>query len=766
MRSWMIAAILGISCVGLWSSLPENIIFLWVALPISIVLTKYYRNAILIIPAALGISWGITYGNQITGSIIPNDLEGKEVLIEGQVLTIPKIDSRKTSFQILVSKSPYEQLENRKIKLSWYHGPSIRAGQYYQLLVKLKRPRGLQNPGGFDYESWLIRNQIVGVGYVRNSKQNLQLVNDVDSFIAYRQSLANKLDLSTKDLSFRRIIFALAIGESQYLTQDDWALLQDTGTIHLMVISGLHIGLAAWFGFILFAGLSRVSLSLLAVLPSQKWGLVGGLLLAAMYAALAGFSLPTQRALTMIIMSFLCLFLMTRIQIADLMLAALFVVIALDPLSIFANGFWLSFGAVIVLIYGVGNRLQLKKNITLKIKVWIHAQWVIFIGLMPALILLTHQISLISPIANFIAVAAIGFITVPSILTALILTAFNLPNSWPLEVADISLTLIWRCLNSLQELAVLVEAVGFNAKPVNSAIIFGLLFAILGCLILLAPTLFRGMKVVGILCLSSLFIKSSNSPPNGIAQINILDVGQGLAIYIETENHALLYDTGKSYSSSFDAASASIIPFLQYKGRTQLDRLIISHHDMDHIGGANSLLKDIDVGTLISSSEPKQFSQLEWLLCRGDLKWEWDGVKFEFIHPTDKLPKKANNQSCVLKVTAANASLLIAGDIEKGAEQHLVTNLADKLDVDVLVAPHHGSKTSSSLGFIKAASPSWVIFSAGYRSQFKHPHQKVVQRYSAHKVNALNTADAGMISFVLDTPITPFKYRDQKQGYW
>ncbi|WP_455210356.1 DNA internalization-related competence protein ComEC/Rec2, partial [Kaarinaea lacus] len=576
-----------------------------------------------------------------------------------------------------------------------------------------------------------------------------------------RQWLQTKIDHSLGDSPFRGIVTALTIGERNAITPGQWDVFKSTGTNHLIAISGLHIGLIAGLAFFLGRWLwSRWIYATLRI-AAPKAAAVFAILCAIGYAAMAGFAIPTQRALAMVAIVMVSIMLQHKIQPMRALSMALLAVLVIDPLAVLDGGFWLSFAAVGVLLYGMAGRIA-PKGIWWK---WGRAQWLVFVGLVPLLLWLFQNVSLVAPFANVIAIPWVSFVTVPlSLLGAVFFAIFPSIATWLLSLADLSLQGLWPVL---QWLAAVEQPTWLAIKPQW----WTLIPSCVGILWILAP---RGMPArwVGLVWFMPMFLITETSIEEGEAEFTLLDVGQGLAAVIKTQQHVLVYDSGPRYSSGFDTGSAVVVPYLRSLGIQQVDRFVVSHGDNDHIGGAQSVL-DAMPEAQVFTSVVAEFAPGQSQPCLSGTQWRWDGVKFHFLSPDeDDFSKErlGNNLSCVLMVETPSAKVLLTGDIEKTVERELVLE-ADQhsISADILVIPHHGSKTSSSVPFIDRVSPTYALAAVGYKNRFGFPKKQVVERYLQKNIAVLDTAANGAIRFVLhrdDGVELKERYRHSARRYW
>ena len=727
----IIAFFFGIAMVQQWARLPNACEWLLLILIGLLLWKKQLRLGCIFL---LGVLWASIYANWQLSDRLEDGLQGKNVLVQGYIASLPHQQDNRISFDFKVSQAG-DSIPS-KIRLNWYYPPkNVKAGQAWELTVRLKKPHGRSNPGGFDYEAWLFSNHIGATGYVR-PKPMPQLITPsfaISRYIALcRQTISNRLELALPASDQLGIIKALTIGNQDLISQQQWEVFRATGTVHLMVISGAHISLVA--GLVFFV--VRRSWSWLGVLriSPQNPAAIAAWLAALFYAALAGFSIPTQRAILMLSVGLWSIVWQRNTAPTNVLLLALLVVIAFDPLALLATGFWLSFAAVALLLYITSARLG-------RAKYWLHISKLhlaMTVGLAPILISFFQRVSVISPLANWLAVPVIGLIVTPISLLAAGL-AFISPMLakvvlWPI---DQLLRGLWWLL---QQMAAWPLATLSSFQPPW----YGVLFAILGVILLLAP---KGMpaRYLSPFLFLPLFFVSADKPKLGEIWLTLLDVGQGLSVVIQTQKHTLAFDTGAKFSEQYDMGEAVVLPFLQHQAINRIDTLIISHGDNDHIGGAASLLESIPINNSYSSVTG-WVEKTAGQYCKAGQSWQWDEVDFKILSPGAESFYTDNDNSCVLKVSGKNYSFLLTGDIEQQAENWLVAHYGYELSSSVLISPHHGSKTSSSLGFLEKVNPEMILIPTGYLNRFGFPHKQVLQRYQKRNIKYFDTGKNGAIS--------------------
>ena len=707
----------------------------------------------------LGLSWSCLYVTLQLSTSLPPTLEGKDLILTGTVVDLPVQRGHLSRFELVVSDLEPRQpgfTIPKRVRLSWYGaGVSLKPGEVWHLQVRLKRPHGLLNPGGFDYARWLFRNGIQATGYVRNWQGN-QRIEDASRggwLDRQRLQIATQIGQRLTDPDAAALFRALGIGDRSGLSDQTWELFTRTGTNHLVAISGLHIGMVAGLVFFLgrwFWGRSERLTLKLPTMQAAAWLALGA---AAGYAALAGFSLPTQRALAMLGLGMGGLLLGRSLSLSRSFLLALCGVVVIDPMAPLSSSFWLSFAAVGVILLAGSGRLRTPRGW----RQWGRVQWVVTIGLAPMLFLLFNQASLIAPLANLVLVPWYSLVLVPLVLLSIATLALPLPQDFLLNSTA---TLLEQTLRFMYWLAQSPYALVHRPDLPVSVWLIGCL----GVLLLLLP---RGMpgRALGVLLVAPMLFNNPQRPPARGALFTLLDVGQGLSCVIETAQHVLIYDTGPAYASGFISAEAVLIPYLRSRGIERVDRLILSNADRDHASGVEALVSELKITRVFSG---ETLAQLPTEKCQAGVAWNWDGVHFRILHPFpgDRF-SDSNNASCVLQVETDTDRLLIPGDVEREAEQLLVARHGDLLRTDILVAPHHGSNTSSTQRFVARVRPDFVLFPTGYGNRFGFPKAAVMERWQNTGARLLNNAETGAIQFWLGSDkLVPELYRENHPATW
>ncbi len=552
------------------------------------------------------------------------------------------------------------------------------------------------------------------------------------------------------------VIKALSIGSRSEITPAQWKILRTTGTAHLVAISGLHIGLVAGLSFLLFRKL--LSIQAFERLSSTRLSAIGASILASIYAALAGFSIPTQRAIVMVCVAMGAIILQRYFKPVRVWVIALLLVLLLDPLAMLSEGFWLSFCAVALIIFSTSGRLGTTGYWRGLCKI----HWITAMGLAPLLILFFQKASLIAPIANLIAVPVVSLVVVPLVLIG-VLVYFCLPGLSYLifNFAAWIFGILWTYLKWLSELPF---SEWVHVQPSIGSVIL----AMIGVVLMFAPKGFPVRWIAVVLVLPLVFVEESR-PEKGDIEVTLLDVGQGLSVVVQTTHRTLVYDAGARFSERFDLGSSVVAPFLRSIGVRKIDTLVISHGDNDHIGGARSLGGEFRIKRLLTSV-PGMIDWHESTHCREGNSWHWDGVEFRFLGPSRHQAKlKENDRSCVLQIVGAGGSVLMTGDIEHVSEGLLVKKYGRDLRSQILIVPHHGSNTSSTQSFLDRVKPQYALISAGYRNRFGFPRPEVTTRLKSIGATQLNTAEAGAIKVAIDAEIgvlEPETYRSVGGRYW
>lgn len=775
MRLGAIAFLLGILAL---QTLPELPARNWtLALPGALLILAFIPRLRLPAWGMTGFLWALLLAPPPT--VFPMELEGAEVTLEGWVAAIPDREGRSVRFEFEVARATGDErlttpLAGRRLRLSWWDEaqaqadadeedspedahPALRVGDRWIFTVRLKKPWGLRNPGGFDYERWLYAQGIVATGSIR-SQPSPQRLAEAERYPLdrYRQRIADRFAQQLPGNPYTSILIALAVGEKGGITPWQWEVFNRTGTTHLMAISGAHIGLIAGLAFALAWGVwSRIP-ALALCWPATRAAALAALLGAAGYALLSGLSVPAQRSFLMVTVAMLALIMLRPAVPSRVLALALLVVLAVDPRAPLQIGFWLSFGAVAAILYSVSGRWFERHRLGQTV----HLQLNITLALLPPTLLFFQQFPALSPLANLIAIPWVGCTVLPLSLLAALLTPFSeVLQSVVLELAAITMEGLWQILRWLDQW----PEVSMLYRPAPP--LWTLALALLGVALWLAP---RGLPIrwLGIpLCLPLLWPPAA-APVTGGFWFTLLDAGEGLAAVVRTRNHTLVYDTGRRLGATLDTGRAALAPFLRDQGAKRVDLLIVSHADSQHTGGVRSLRELFPVARILTSA-PGQTPIDGAEPCLAGQSWEWDGVRFQMLHPPPT-GFSDDNASCVLKVEGRQGRVLLPGDIETGAETTLAKSYGTELAAEVLVAPHQGRRNRSTSAFLDAVQPRYILFATGYRNRYGYPRTDTVARYQATGAILLDSSYEGALTFRLEPgqPLEPERYRREDRRYW
>ena len=741
------ALLAGTLCVHLLPALPPIAVFAAVVL-VALPLAAWVPQSRLLTVFALGFAWCGWHADRALALRLPVALEGADLEMVVEVADLARTGPDAVRFDGFVREASHAghavTLDGR-VRLSWYgrHDPPL-PGERLSLTARLKRPRGVVNPGGFDFERFALERRIAATGYVRAVHAR-----DGDGSAIGRARAGFARDLRERFPGTRgALLAALAVGDQSALGEADWDVLRATGTAHLIAISGLRVGLVAGFGALLARGVFLLAPALALWTPRRRAEAVAALASAYGYSLLAGMSLPVLRTLLIIAVVLLATWARRALSPAQGLALALVAVLPVDPLAALGAGFWLSFVGVAWLVFCLGGRGALPSWIAS----FTRAQWAMAVGLLPLTAWFFQQSALAGPVANLVAVPWISFVVVPLLLVALLAWLASPMFALPLmKLAAWAAGAIWALLEPIGRWR---WAEAFLPEPTLVAA----LLAGLGALVLLLPRAVPG-RALGALLMLPLVLPRLDRPPPGAFDVRVLDVGQGLSVLVSTHEHDLLYDAGPRFRSGFDMGDAAVVPALRALGVGTLDRFVVSHGDADHAGGASSVLAALRPTTRSVASEGSR--------CEAGERWKWDGVEFAFLHPAAHFPDLDNDSSCVLRIAAGDAVALLPGDISALVEARLVEESPDALRATLLVSPHHGSRSSSSGGFLDAVDPHVVVHSTGHRNRFGHPSREVVARVRERGAISLDTGAHGAVSIRLAGGIAVLgKARDEPLRYW
>ena len=736
MKTGMFALGLGLLSLRFLPALPP-VGWLFAMLVVALMLLPFrtYPVAFFLV----GLSWACISAQSALDDRLQPALDGQTRWVEGRVTGLPQRTGEGVRFELTDSRSRTARLPKR-IRVSWRGGPEVRSGERWRLAISLRRPSGLLNFHGFDQEAWLLAQRIGATGSVKDG-QRLAPARD-----AWRDGVRQRL-LAVDGQRREAGLAALVLGDGSGLAAEDWQVLQDTGTVHLLVISGQHIGLLAGLIYGLIAGLARHG-CWPRTWPWLPWACGLAFSAALGYGLLAGFGVPVQRAGVMV-----GLVLLWRLRFRHLgmwwpLLLALNAVLMLEPLASLQPGFWLSFAAVAVLILAFGGRLGPWSSW----QAWTRPQWLIAIGLFPILLVLGLPISVSAPLANLVAVPWISLVVLP--LALLGTAALPLPF-----VGD---GLLWLAGGALDWL---FTGLGWLARQapawVPPEVPLGYWsVSLMGAVLLLMP---KGVpfRLLGWPMLLLAVFAPRQLVPDGQVDVVQLDVGQGQSVILRTRHHTLLYDAGPR-TGAFDLGARVVLPSLRKLGVEGLDMLLLSHADADHAGGAAAVAKGLPIKRVVGGETAGLPAFLGTQACISGEQWTWDGVLFELWQWPGAI--SGNPKSCVLLVQANGERLLLTGDIDQAAEQAL---LASPLaaPTDWLQAPHHGSRSSSSARFLQRLAPKSVLISRGRGNAYGHPHPQVMARYQALGSQVYDSAEQGAVRLQLGAFAPPVVARGQRR-FW
>ncbi|HEY1103202.1 MAG TPA: DNA internalization-related competence protein ComEC/Rec2 [Burkholderiaceae bacterium] len=704
------------------------------------------------------------------GQALAPALEGRDLRVQGMVAAMPQRNEGGVRFRFDVESATLQGAAVAvppRLQLGWYGGgwgagvvgeaepapPALRAGERWQFTVRLKAPHGNSNPHGFDYELWLWEQGIAATGYVRTGPRDpppQRLEGSTRHPIEQaRQAVRDAIGLAVADARLAGVVAALVTGDQNAIDRADWDVYRATGVAHLMSISGLHITLFAWLAAAGIGALWRRSGRLCLALPAPSAGLLGGLLLATGYALFSGWGVPAQRTIWMLLATSLLRLSGVRWPWPAVCLLAMAVVVMLDPWALLQAGFWLSFVAVAVLFAaapgdgpapahrkgkhpapgwaaaasGAGSRLA----------ALVREQWVVSLALTPLSLLLFGQVSVVGLLANLLAIPWVTLLVTPLALLGVLYAPL-----W--QLAATAMGWLGRVLEAL-------AALPFATVSVAAAPLWAGVAGVLGG-VLLAMRLPPALRVLGVPLLLPVLLWQPVRPAPGDFSVLAADIGQGNAVLVQTAGHALLYDSGPRFSRDSDAGHRVLVPLLRAQD-VRLDLLLLSHRDSDHTGGAAAVLAMQPRAGLLAALEESHplWAQRPGSRCAAGMHWRWDGVDFTVLHPQPAdyaAATKSNALSCVLRVAGAGRVVLLAGDIEAAQEARLLAAGAP-LQADLLLVPHHGSKTSSTPAFVQAVQPRLAVVQAGYRNRFGHPAPEVLARYQAHGSTVLDSAHCGAL---------------------
>ena len=794
MAGWVVGAALQLQQAMLW---PIAVYMVLAAGPVAIALAwrrwrgQAARRFALPLAFALGMAFGAGLAGWraavYVGEALDPVLEGRDVVVTGVVAQMPQLDESGVRFRLdvetarLVGDDPMRNGRPvtlpPRLALAWYAvnsgqwaraddgvpasaapGP-VHAGERWRATVRLRAPHGTLNPHGFDQELSLWEQGVQATGYVRGGSRDAAPLRIA---MTWRHPVERARE-AVRDAVFERVadrrqagvIAALVTGDQSAIERADWDVFRATGVAHLMSISGLHVTMFAWLAGLAVSAAWRRSRRLMHLLPAPQAGLLGGVLLAALYALFSGWGVPSQRTVWMLAAVALLRLTGRRWPWPHIWLLACTAVVAADPWALMQPGFWLSFVAVGALFATealtvrpraaglAGHARQLARE-----------QMVVTLALTPLTVLLFQQVSVVGLLANAVAIPWVTLVVTPLAMLGALLPPLWTGAAWAVQGLNILLQALagWP-----------LATLSMPAPPLWMAV------AGLAGGLLLAMRLPWSMRFLGLPLLLPVLLWQAPRPEQGSFDLLAADIGQGNAVLVRTATHSLLYDAGPRYSLDSDAGQRVIVPLLRALGE-HVDTLVLSHRDIDHTGGAPAVLATQPQATLLSSIEPTHPLQAlrPATRCEAGQHWAWDGVDFDVLHPAAADYAsfgRPNAVSCVLRIRNGTATVLLTGDIERMQEAALVAR-TPSLYADLLLAPHHGSKTSSSAALLDAVAPTSAIVQAGYRNRFGHPAAEVEARYREAGVRLVDSAHCGAASWSSLRPAVLRCEREVARRYW
>jgi competence protein ComEC len=683
-----------------------------------------------------GFAWACLQGGYALSLRLPAELVGQDIAVVGHVDGLPQHANGELRFDFITDREGNPAgVAGKHLRLGWYRtSVEVAPGERWKLLVKLRRPRGVLDPGGFDFEELALERRIAATGYVRKPETALKL-GATPSIDALRERWSARIADAVRSPS-SRFIRALALGDTRALTETDWDTLRATGLNHQVAISGFHVGIVASFGALVGWLIYWIFPRLGLLWPRPQAQPVMALLFGFGYAAMTGFELPTVRTLLMIVAALLARMWRRPWSVPDALALALLTMLIVDPLSVLAAGFWLSFVGVAWLLWCLPHDAPRGR-----VGVFVGGQGIVSLGLLPLTVWFFGQASLVSPLTNLIGIPGFALIVTPLSLIGLAVDLV-LPRvgAWILQFAAHAMDALWWVLTQVSSWQ---GALVWLPEPSALALVL----ALVGAFWLLLPRGVPGKPLALLLWLPLLWPRIP-AIPQGTADLAMIDVGQGLSLLVRTQHHTLLFDTGPAYSGGLDLGEAAVVPTLHAFGVRRLDALVVSHGDNDHSGGADSVRRAYPVALRYAPAGwPKG---QDYQPCRRDATWTWDGVTFRFLHPPQYFPYLDNDSGCVLRISGPGWTALLPADIEAVVEERLVREQPDLLHADLLIAPHHGSKTSSTFAFLQSVHPKLALIAVGQGNRFGLPNAEVVERYLTQGIALEDSASDGLVRVRLD----------------
>jgi competence protein ComEC len=682
----------------------------------------------------IGFALFMLAGQEIVAKRLHSAYEGDSMLTRVRIVDFPKA----TGDSVVMSVAPVgdPRLPPRS-RVSWFEPAVMPAiGEVWELELRLRRPRGNFNPGVFDYESWLFREKNHATGYVVAGKRNRLLWGGAAPGLdQWRALFIVRATAASESASAAAVLAAIGVGARHLVSREQWDRFAVSGTSHLMAISGLHVGLAALTAF----------LAAFAVLGIWTRGantyvvaMIAGVVCAASYALISGFGVPARRAVIMLLVAALAIARRRQVDAGAAVAVAATLVFVTDPITTLTPGFHLSFAAVVLLLWLARHKLVFKGHwqITSTPSRLFIMQIFLLFGLSPLTAIIFQRLSVIATPVNLVAVPLFSFVTVPLTLGGLVISNVSEP------AAIFLLRLAARSIDFLEAYIARMAEMPFADAALAQISGYALLIVFVPLAWVLLPRGWPGRRIA-VLGLVAVMLWGPAAPPPGCFDAWTLDVGQGLSVTVRTREETLLYDTGMAWRGGGSVAEQVVLPFLRSRSIRKIDRLVVSHADLDHSGGAAAISEGLEVGSVFLG-EP--LPGIAGQRCRAGQGWYSGGVGFEFLHPSPELSVEGNDSSCVLRVTAGAHSMLLTGDIEAASEHALIRRQVP-LDADIVIVPHHGSTTSSTAPFVSSVKADYAVISAGHANRWGLPKAAVIDRWTGAGAAILNTASSGAVRF-------------------
>ncbi len=710
---------------------------------------------------------------------LPSSLEGQDIVVTGVIDGLPQRGPSGVRFRFEVEDATVDGMAVAVpplLVLGWYAGfhedavlsqpqLALGAGQRWRFGVKLKQPHGLLNPHGFDAELNLLEQGVRATGHVHDGVPPRL----IDAAAAHpverlRQRVKDAIEAAVADHRAAGVLSALAVGDQSAIDREDWDLFRNTGIAHLVSISGLHITMFAWLAGRAIGWAWRRHASAALWWPAPLAGRWGGLVAAWGYAVFSGWGVPSQRTVWMLAVVTLLQSTGKRWPWPLVLLVAAVVVSAVDPWGLLQAGFWLSFMAVgLLMASSPASRMQApsqpsttRGRVLNHLRGELRSQVIATLGLTPLTLVFFQQVSVVGFIANVVAIPLVTLVITPLAMLGVAASPLWLAGAWVVQQLCALLGWLSRWPGAVWTVPV--------------APWWALCAGLVGAALLVMPLPWR-LRLLAVPMCMPLLMPSVVRPAEGQFELVAADVGQGTAVLVRTATHLLVYDTGPQYAPGVDAGQRVLVPLLHSRGEAKVDLLMLSHRDSDHVGGAASLIQSMPVAALRSSLEdthPLLTTVAPQDRCIAGQRWTWDGVRFEVLHPSASFYDahlKSNGMSCVLRVSGDSGTALLTGDVEREGEAWMLgANAA--LASDVLIVPHHGSKTSSTPALIDAVHPRFAVFQAGYRNHFGHPAPIVLARYEERGIAHVDSPSCGAWTWRSEMPGQGVCQRDADARYW